>query len=146
MSHPLRAGQGTNGQSGFATTNTNAGEMPAIPARKADQCRPNQPSDGGQGGVPSVVRIEDGQGSDGQGEVLLDMKQMSAQQKQEEITAKAHFTLAGEVEGECDGDLRIDVVGTDNLGGPKEGGSSKVQSPPLTATPGLFTVKVPKAS
>ena len=149
---PILQGQGKGqaGNSGNATTNTNAGGNPGNPGqgKPPTNVGQNQPSDGGQGGVPNVVRIEDGQGGGGQpGGVLLDMKQMSAQQKQEDITAKAHFTLAGEVKGECDGDLRIDVIGTDNLGGPKEGGELKG---PITtiglATPGLFTVKVPQGA
>ena len=149
---PILQGQGKGqaANNGNGANNSNGGGKAGNPGqgKPPTNIGQNQAADAGQGSVPNVVRIEDGQGGGGQpGGVLLDMKQMSAQQKQEEITAKAHFTLAGEVKGECDGDLRVDVIGTENLGGPKEGGELKG---PITtiglAKPGLFTLKVPKGS
>ena len=146
-------GKGQNANNTSGANNSNGAGNPGNPGNPGQGKPPtnveqNQAAGGGQNAVPNVVRIEDGQGGGGQpGGVLLDMKQMSAQQKQEEITAKAHFTLAGEVKGECEGDLRVDVIGTENLGGPKEGGELKgpITTIGLTA-PGLFTVKVPKGT
>ena len=81
------------------------------------------------------------------GGVLMDMGQLKAQKSQEEIDSQEHVTISGTIQGECTGLLRLDVIGTEDLGGPKDGGEMKgpITTKELTGT-GEFSVMVPKSS
>jgi hypothetical protein len=103
------------------------------------------PSDGeNMGNKP----MEGGAGkpSGGPGGVLLDMTQMIAQKTQEEISTQDHVKVTGVVLGECEGDVRLDIIETESLGGPKEG---DLKGPITTLNldgVGEFTALVPKSS
>lgn len=79
------------------------------------------------------------------GGVLLDMSQMAAQQTQDAIREAEFVTISGVVEGDCSGNVRVDVIDTSNLGGPTEGGEL---GGPITTldldAPGDFQVVIPK--
>jgi len=125
----LNQGNGNSGQRGGG-----AGKPPAGP---------------GGGGPPP------GGGAPGQGEkpsgapggVLLDMSQMSAQKTQEEIATQDHVTVSGSVLGECSGVIRVDIIPTETLGGPKEGGEDLGPITTVTLEKiGEFSALVPKSA
>ena len=126
---PILQGQGKGqaGNPGNATTNTNAGGNAGNPG----QGKP--PTNAARSAVrrwtrrrARVVRIEDGQGGGGQPDGAAGHGKQGAQQNKKRSISP--FT-PGEVKG--DTMVMRDVIGTDNLGEPKEGGEPKVQSPPL---------------
>ena len=113
------------------------GKPPGAPANVGGEMQ------GGQG---------QGQGAQGgpagkPGGVLMDMEQMKAQQSQAQIDTLEHVTISGTIDGECTGILRLDAIGTEDLGGPQDGGDMKG---PITTkvleTVGEFTFMVPKGS
>jgi hypothetical protein len=77
----------------------------------------------------------------------MDMQQLSAEKSQEVVQASEHVPVSGFVKGDCAGQIRVDAIDTDQLGGPKEGGEI---SGPITTlnldAPGEFTILVPKGS
>lgn len=81
------------------------------------------------------------------GGVLMDMEQMKAQKKQDQILSVEHVTIQGMINGECEGVLRVDVIGTEDLGGPQDGGEMKG---PITTkvleTTGVFSIAIPKGA
>ena len=81
------------------------------------------------------------------GGVLMDMEQMKAQKTQEEITSGDYVTISGNIQGNCDGDLRLDAIGTEDLGAPKDGGELKgpITSKMLSQS-GAFSIVVPRNS
>ena len=81
------------------------------------------------------------------GGVLMDMEQMKAQKTQEEITSGDYVTISGNIQGNCDGDLRLDAIGTEDLGGPQSGGEMKGPiSTKILETVGEFTLLIPKGA
>ena len=46
----------------------------------------------------------------------MDMEQMKAQQSQAQIDTLEHVTISGTIDGECAGVLRLDAIGTEDLG------------------------------
>ena len=66
---------------------------------------------------------------------------------QAQIETLDHETISGTIDGECDGILRLDAIGTEDLGGPQDGGEMKG---PITTkileTVGEFTLMVPKGA
>ena len=117
--------------------NANGGSMskpPGAPANVGgDMQGQGTPGGQGQGGKP--------------GGVLMDMEQMKAQQSQAQIETLEHVTISGTIDGECAGVLRLDAIGTEDLGGPQDGGEMKG---PITTkvleTVGQFTFMVPKGA
>lgn len=109
------------------------GKPPGAPANVGGEM---QGSPGGQGGPAGKP-----------GGVLMDMEQMKAQQSQTQIDTLEHVTISGKIDGECAGVLRLDAIGTEDLGGPQDGGDMKG---PITTkvleTVGEFTFMVPKGS
>jgi hypothetical protein len=73
------------------------------------------------------------------------MTQMVAQQTQTAILETEHVTISGEVQGDCPGNIRVDVIDTSNLGGPTEGGEL---GGPITTleldSSGNFQIAIPK--
>lgn len=114
--------------------NGNAGGKP--PGAPANVDGEMQGTPGGQGGPAGKP-----------GGVLMDMEQMKAQQLQAQIETLDHVTISGTIDGECDGILRLDAIGTEDLGGPQDGGEMKG---PITTkileTVGEFTLMVPKGA
>ena len=100
------------------------------------------PNAGGSPPTPSGGAPVQGQPAGG---VLLDMEQMNAQQTQSAIREADFVTISGRVDGECSGNVRVDVIDTSNLGGPTEGGEL---GGPITTldldAPGDFQVAIPK--
>lgn len=100
---------------------------------------------GGPGGGPGGPG--GGPGGSGDGAVLLDLSEMTAQKTQEEVAAGDHVTVSGEVVGECTGLARIDIIpGTQpgGGGGPgAKGGPSPLTTLDLEGS-GAFAVLVPK--
>jgi len=102
----------------------------------------------GQGGTPPGAPGQGEKPSGAPGGVLLDMTQMSAQKTQEEIATQDHVKVSGSVLGECSGVIRVDIIPTESLGGPKEGGED-LKGPITTLVIekiGAFTVLVPKSA
>ena len=97
------------------------------------------------GGTPGAVG---NQGPSGKpGGVLMDMEQMKAQRSQQQIQTLEHVTISGIIEGECAGILRLDAIGTEDLGGPQDGGEMKGPiSTKVLETVGEFTFLIPKGS
>lgn len=96
----------------------------------------------------SVAEGGAGAGTAGKpGGVLMDMEQMKAQKKQDQILSVEHVNIQGMINGECAGVLRLDVIGTEDLGGPQDGGEMKG---PITTkvleTTGAFSIAIPKGS
>lgn len=104
----------------------------------------NPSMNGKPGGAPTGMGGGATQQPGGPGGVLMDMEQMKAQKTQEQIASVEHVTISGEITGECTGDLRLDVIGTEDLGGPKDGGEMKG---PITSTyldsVGAFSIVIP---
>ena len=109
------------------------GKPPGAPANVGGEM---QGAPGGQGGPAGKP-----------GGVLMDMEQMKAQQSQAQIETLDHVTISGTIDGECTGILRLDAIGTEDLGGPQDGGEMKG---PITTkileTVGEFTLMVPKGA
>ena len=109
------------------------GKPPGAPANVGGEMQGAPGSQGGPSGKP--------------GGVLMDMEQMKAQQSQAQIDTLEHVTISGKIDGECAGVLRLDAIGTEDLGGPQDGGEMKG---PITTkvleTVGEFTFMVPKGS
>ena len=109
------------------------GKPPGAPANVGGEM---QGTTGNQGGP-----------SEKPGGVLMEMEQMKAQQSQAQIDTLEHVTISGKIDGECDGVLRLDAIGTEDLGGPQDGGEMKG---PITTkvleTVGEFTLMVPKGA
>lgn len=124
------------GQNGGAP-NGNGGmsKPPGAPANVGGEMQ-GQGTPGGQGGPAGKP-----------GGVLMDMEQMKAQQSQAQIETLDHVTISGKIDGECAGVLRLDAIGTEDLGGPQDGGEMKG---PITTkileTVGQFTFMVPKGA
>lgn len=108
-------------------------------------CVPKQdkgdpPGPGGPGN-PDVKGGGGGGGVGGAG-FSFDLKAMSGRKTQKQIAGGEHVTIAGEIQGECAGNLRIDII--------EPGFQSDVQSEaarPLCTVdleqPGAFSVVVP---
>ena len=131
----------------------------------AEQTKNNPAQNGGrpQGAPPAVGENQGKQATDQEGSAgiggaagggqgtaggtLMDMEQMKSQKKQDEIGTLEHITISGVIEGECKGLLRLDVISTDDLGGPKDGGEMKgpITTKVLENT-GEFSILVPKSS
>ena len=127
------------------TLNQGAGNQNPGGARGAGGGSP--PAGGPPSGAPSGVSGDSAKPKGGPGGVLLDMNQMKAQKSQEELATQDHVTISGEIGGECSGDLRLDVISTENMGAPKEG--EGLQGPLTTLLlekVGAFSVLVPKSS
>ena len=112
------------------------GAPPSVGANQAnDNSAPPMKGEGGAKGEPGAA-----------GGTLMDMKQMKSQKGQEEIEKLEHVTITGIVQGECTGLLRLDVISTEDLGGPKDGGEMKG---PLTTkvldSTGEFSILIPKS-
>lgn len=109
------------------------GKPPGAPANVGGEMQGTPGNQGGPSGKP--------------GGVLMDMEQMKAQQSQAQIDTLEHVTISGKIDGECDGVLRLDAIGTEDLGGPQDGGEMKG---PITTkvleTVGEFTLMVPKGA
>ena len=116
------------------------------PASDGGGAAPNQaggaPNTGGAPPTPSGGAPVQGQPAGG---VLLDMNQMTAQLTQTAIQETEFVTVSGRVDGDCSGNVRVDVIDTSNLGGPTEGGEL---GGPITTleldAPGDFQVAIPK--
>ena len=140
--------------------------VPSFQQGKEGQAKNNPAQNGGrpQGAPPSVSDNQGqvtgqatssgaggtGGGAGGQGAAggtLMDMEQMKSQKLQDEIGTIKHITISGVIEGECKGLLRLDVISTEDLGGPKDGGEMKG---PITTkileNTGEFSILVPKSS
>jgi hypothetical protein len=102
----------------------------------------------GQGGGTPSAGATGTQGPSGKpGGVLMDMEQMKAQRSQEQIETLEHVTISGVIEGECTGILRLDAIGTEDLGGPQDGGEMKGPiSTKVLETVGEFTLLIPKGA
>lgn len=126
---PQLSGQGGPPQNGQGIANTQNGSAPG----SGNDGQPSPP----KGGAPVQ-----GQPAGG---VLLDMTQMVAQQTQTEILEAEHVTISGVVQGDCSGNIRVDVIDTSNLGGPTEGGEL---GGPITTleldVSGDFQIAIPK--
>lgn len=109
------------------------GKPPGAPANVGGEMQGTPEGQGGPAGKP--------------GGVLMDMEQMKAQQSQAQIETLDHVTISGKIDGECAGILRLDAIGTEDLGGPQDGGEMKG---PITTkileTVGEFTFMVPTGS
>ena len=109
------------------------GKPPGAPANVGGEMQGTPGGQGGPAGKP--------------GGVLMDMEQMKAQQSQAQIDTIEHVTISGKIDGECAGVLRLDAIGTEDLGGPQDGGEMKG---PITTkvleTVGEFTLMVPKGA
>ena len=109
------------------------GKPPGAPANVGGEMQGTPGGQGGPAGKP--------------GGVLMDMEQMKAQQSQAQIDTIEHVTISGKIDGECTGVLRLDAIGTEDLGGPQDGGEMKG---PITTkvleTVGEFTLMVPKGA
>jgi hypothetical protein len=113
---PLNQGGSNSGQG-----NKQAGQpqMPAGGGSPGSNGGSNNTTPGAGGSPPTGGAPVEGQPAGG---ILLDMEQMSAQMKQDEIQTNEHITISGKIQGECAGEVRVDVIDTSNLGGPTEGG------------------------
>ena len=102
---------------------------------------------GGSGGPGGAGGGGAANAGGGPGGVLLDMTQMSAQKSQEELASVDHVSISGVVKGSCAGLVRVDVLDTSNLGGPKDGVeiAGPITTLDMNAT-GEFTILVPKDS
>ena len=127
-----------NGKPSGAPSNLNAGNAGATPG--ATQGNAGSGSKMGNSGPK-----DGGQNSGGPGGILMDMEQMKEQKNQEQIKSLEHVTISGRIEGSCDGLLRLDVIDTEDLGGPKDGGEMKG---PITSLvmeqAGNFSIVIPK--
>ena len=112
------------------------GKPPGAPANVGGEMQGSSGGQAAQGGPAGKP-----------GGVLMDMEQMKAQQSQAQIDTLEHVTISGTIDGECGGVLRLDAIGTEDLGGPQDGGEMKG---PITTkvleTVGEFTFMVPKGS
>ena len=116
---------------------------------------PGAPANNAAGGAPGKPPVAGGPAGAGKGEkpsgapggVLLDMTQMSAQKTQEEIATQDHVTISGKIIGTCAGTMRLDIIKTESLGGPKEGEDMKGPITTLVVdSTGVFKALVPKSS
>lgn len=138
---PLPPSESTNEIPPNTTQRPNNGGNPANGSANGTMAKPpgappavgSEPSSGGPAGKP--------------GGVLMDMEQMKAQQAQSQIESLDHVTISGRINGDCDGILRLDVIGTEDLGGPQDGGEMKG---PITTkvleTTGEFSIVIPRGS
>ena len=112
------------------------GKPPGAPANVGGEMQGTPAGQGGQGGPAGKP-----------GGVLMDMEQMKAQQSQSQIETLEHVTISGKIDGECTGVLRLDAIGTEDLGGPQDGGEMKgpITTKVLEAV-GEFTFMIPKGS
>ena len=99
-------------------------------------------------GAPPTLGTEPAGGPAGKpGGILMDMEQMKAQQAQSQVQSLDYITISGQINGDCDGVLRLDVIGAEDLGGPQDGGEMKG---PLTTkvleTAGEFSILIPRGS
>ncbi len=125
--------QGNNGNNGSG----GMGKPPGAPANVGGDMGSGNPSAGGGQGGPAGKP----------GGVLMDMEQMKAQQSQQQIETVEHVTISGTIEGECEGVLRLDAIGTEDLGGPESGGEMKGPiSTKVLETVGEFTLLIPKGA
>lgn len=126
-----QANKGNNANNG----NGGMGKPPGAPANVGGDMG-TQGAQGNQGGPAGKP-----------GGVLMDMEQMKAQQSQQQIETVDHVTISGTIEGDCDGVLRLDAIGTEDLGGPESGGEMKGPiSTKVLETVGEFTLLVPKGA
>ena len=126
-----------NGGAPKANAGGMGGKPPGAPANVGGEMQGSVGAQGaGQGGPAGKP-----------GGVLMDMEQMKAQQSQAQIETLDHVTISGSIDGDCEGVLRLDAIGTEDLGGPQDGGEMKG---PITTkileTVGEFTFMVPKGS
>ena len=143
---PLNQGGGTNAPGAQAGKppggGAGAGGAGAGGAGAGQQGGTAAPGAGGAPPTPPGGAPVQGQPAGG---VLLDMGQMAAQQSQDAIRETEFVTISGVVEGDCSGNVRVDVIDTSNLGGPTEGGEL---GGPITTldldAPGDFQVVIPK--
>jgi len=132
-----------NGGNGGAQ-NGGMGKPPGAPANVG-----GQGTGTGQGAGQGGQGMGAGQGGSAgkPGGVLMDMEQMKAQQSQQQIETVEHVTISGTIEGECEGVLRLDAIGTEDLGGPQSGGEMKGPiSTKVLETVGEFTLLIPKGA
>lgn len=135
--------QRPNGGNGGAVGQNPAANMGGKPAG-APPAAGGDTMGGGTGGTGGAA----GTGTAGKpGGVLMDMEQMKAQKKQDQIASVDHVTIQGMINGECSGVLRLDVIGTEDLGGPQDGGEMKG---PITTkvleTTGAFSIAIPRGA
>ena len=129
----MKGGQANKGNANNG--NGGMGKPPGAPANVGGDMG-NQGSQGTQGGPAGKP-----------GGVLMDMEQMKAQQSQQQIETVDHVTISGTIEGDCDGVLRLDAIGTEDLGGPESGGEMKGPiSTKVLETVGEFTLLIPKGA
>ncbi len=132
-SNNMKGGQANKGNANNG--NGGMGKPPGAPANVGGDMG-NQGSQGTQGGPAGKP-----------GGVLMDMEQMKAQQSQQQIETVDHVTISGTIEGDCDGVLRLDAIGTEDLGGPESGGEMKGPiSTKVLETVGEFTLLIPKGA
>ena len=136
-----KGGSAPSANGGGNTMGKPAGAPPNVGGDMQDQA-------GGQGGGTPSAGGAGTQGPSGKpGGVLMDMEQMKAQRSQEQIETLEHVTISGVIEGECTGILRLDAIGTEDLGGPQDGGEMKGPiSTKVLETVGEFTLLIPKGS
>ena len=109
---------------------------------RADGGEP-RPAGGGPMQVERHPRQVEGRQSKASPQVAcLDMEQMAAQLTQTAIQNQ-NSDVPGRVDGDCSGNVRVDVIDTSNLGGPTEGGLGGPITP-LFDAPGDFQVAIPK--
>ena len=137
-----QAGGGTNAP-GAQSGKPPGGGAPAADGGGAAKAQAGgAPNAGGAPPKPSGGAPVQGQPAGG---VLLDMEQMGAQLTQTAIQEAEFVTVSGRVDGDCSGNVRVDVIDTSNLGGPTEGGEL---GGPITTleldAPGDFQVAIPK--
>jgi len=136
---------GSGGQ-GNAGSGQNNGRPQGAPPKAGGQGA--GATGGGSGGAQLGAQGNGSGGPQGSaGGTLMDMEQMKSQKLQQEIEKLEHVTISGTVEGECTGLLRLDVISTEDLGGPKDGGEMKgpITTKVLDAV-GAFSIVVPKSS
>lgn len=132
-SNNMKGGQANKGNANNG--NGGMGKPPGAPANVGGDMG-TQGSQGTQGGPAGKP-----------GGVLMDMEQMKAQQSQQQIETVDHVTISGTIEGDCDGVLRLDAIGTEDLGGPESGGEMKGPiSTKVLETVGEFTLLIPKGA
>ena len=137
--------KGNGGKAPVANGGGNTMEKPAgAPANVGGGGMQGQGGAQGAGGTEGVGS----QGPSGKpGGVLMDMEQMKAQRSQQQIQTLEHVTISGIIEGDCEGILRLDAIGTEDLGGPQDGGEMKGPiSTKVLETVGEFTLLIPKGA
>lgn len=135
--------QGNGGQGKDNPAQNGGRPQGAPPSVNDNQGQATGKEAGGTGGTGAGAA--GGQGA--AGGTLMDMEQMKSQKQQAEIGTIEHITISGVIEGECKGLLRLDVISTEDLGGPKDGGDMKgpITTKVLENT-GEFSILVPKSS